>query len=144
MMRRLEIRPVASRRLRAALLLVLLLSVLSLSQSSLSGWSLAVVGFSLIAVFMQAWRAASRRPPVLVLTFKPLKALITDLNGVETSIRCSRLSVYPWLIVLHAEIPQQGHRVIVCLPDSLPVGSSDQWRQLLVWAKRMRRQIAMQ
>ncbi len=144
MMRRLQIRPVASRRLRAALLFLLLLSVLSLSQSSLSGWSLAVVEFSLMAVFVQAWRAASRRPPAVVLTFRPIKALLTDLNGVETSIHCTRLSVYPWLIVLHAEIPQQGRQVIIWLPDSLPDCSSDQWRQLLVWAKRMRRQVAMQ
>ena len=144
MMRRLEIRPVVSRRLRAALLLVLLLSVLSLSQSSLSGWSLAVVGSSLVAVFVQAWCAASRRPPAVALTFKPIKALLIDLNGVETSIHCTRLSVYPWLIVLHAEIPQQGRQVLIWLPDSLPDCSSDQWRQLLVWAKRMRRQIAMQ
>jgi hypothetical protein len=144
MMRRLEIRPVASRRLRAALLLVLLLSVLSLSQSSLSGWSLAVVGFSLMAVFIHAWHTASRKPPAVVLTFKPIKALLSNHNGVETSIRCTRLSVYPWLIVLHAEIPQQGRQVMVWLPDSLPDCSSDQWRQLLVWTKRMRRQIAMQ
>jgi hypothetical protein len=144
MIRRLEIRPVASRRLRAALLLVLLLSVLSLSQSSLSGWSLAVVVSSLMAVFVQAWRAASRSSPMMALTFKPIKALLIDLNGVETSIHCTRLSVYPWLIVLHAEIPQQGRQVIIWLPDSLPDCSSDQWRHLLVWAKRMRRQVAMQ
>lgn len=70
--------------------------------------------------------------------------MLTDLTGVDTAVRCTRLSVYPWLIVLHAEIAQQGRQVIVLLPDSLPDRSFDQWRKLLIWAKRMRRQIAMQ
>jgi len=144
MMRRLEIRPVASRRLRAALLLVLLLAGISLTQSSFEGWSLVVVLIALLAVFLQAWRAASRISPALVLSYRPLKALQMDVNGLETSIRCTRLSVYPWLIVLHAEMPQQGREVIVLLADSLPDRSPDQWRQLLIWAKLMRRQIAMQ
>ena len=144
MMRRLEIRPVASRRLWAALLLVFFLAGLSLRQSSLAGWSLVVVVVALLVVFMQAWRAALRRPPELVLSFRPIKALRIDLDGVETPIRCTRLSLYPWLIVLHVEMPQQGHEVIVLLPDSLPDRSPDQWRQLLIWAKLMRRQIAMQ
>ncbi len=144
MMRRLELRPVVSRRLRAALLLVLLLAVVSLSQSSLAGLSLAIVGLLLTVVFIQSWRAASRKPPALLMTFRPAKAWLTNLQGTDTPIRCTHLSIYPWLIVLHAECPQQGRQVIVLLPDSLPDRSLDQWRQLLVWAKRMRRQIAMQ
>ncbi len=144
MMYRLEIQPVASRRLRAALFLVLLMAVLSLSQSSLAGLSLAIVGLLLTVVFIHSWRAASRKPPGLSLTFRPAKAWLTDMQGVDTPIRCIRLSVYPWLIVLHAECSQQGRQVIVLLPDSLPDRSLEQWRQLLVWAKRMRRQIAMQ
>ena len=143
-MYRLEIQPVASRRLRAALLLVLLLAVLSLSQSSLSGLSLAIAGLLLTVVFIQSWRAASRKPPALLMTFRPARAWLTDLQGADTPIRCTHLSVYSWLIVLHAECPPQGRQVIVLLPDSLPDRSFDQWRQLLVWAKRMRRQIAMQ
>jgi len=143
-MYRLEIQPVASRRLRAALLLVLLLAVLSLSQSSLSGLSLAIAGLLLTVVFIQSWRAASRKPPGLLMTFRPAKVWLTDSQGADTPIRCTHLSVYSWLIVLHAECPQQGRQVIVLLPDSLPDRSFDQWRQLLVWAKRMRRQIAMQ
>ncbi|MEN9901603.1 MAG: hypothetical protein RL651_267 [Pseudomonadota bacterium] len=144
MLSRLEIRPVASRRLRAALLLVLSLAGLSLSQSSLSGHSLAVVGFLLLAVFVQAWRTASLTPPPIALAFKPIKAFLIDFKAADTPIRCTRLSVYPWLILLHVEIPQQGRQVIVLLPDSLPDRSVDQWRKLLVWAKRMRRQIATQ
>ena len=144
MLSRLEIRPVASRRLRAALLLVLSLAGLSLSQSSLAGLSLAVVGFLTLAVFIQAWRAASRTPPALTLAFKPIKVFLSGFKEIDMPIRCTRLSVYPWLIVLHAEIPEQGRQVIVLLPDSLPGCSVDQWRKLLVWAKRMRRQIAMQ
>ena len=143
-MYRLEIQPVASRRLRAALLLVLLLAVLSLSQSSLSGLSLAIVDLLLTVLFIQSWRAASRKPPALLMTFRPAKVWLTDLQGTDTPIRCTHLSVYSWLIVLHAQLPQQGRQVIVLLPDSLPDRSLDQWRQLLVWAKRMRRQIAMQ
>ena len=143
-MYRLEIQPVASRRLRAALLLVLLLAVLSLSQSSLSGLSLAIAGLLLTVVFIQSWRAASRKPPALLMTFRPANVWVTDSQGADTPIRCTHLSVYSWLIVLHAECPQQGRQVIVLLPDSLPDRSLDQWRQLLVWAKRMRRQIAMQ
>lgn len=143
-MYRLEIQPVASRRLRAALLLVLLLAVLSLSQSSLSGLSLAIAGLLLTVVFIQSWRAASRKPPALLMTFRPANVWVTDSQGADTPIRCTHLSVYSWLIVLHAECPQQGRQVIVLLPDSLPDRSFDQWRQLLVWAKRMRRQIAMQ
>ena len=144
MLSRLELRPVASRRLRAALLLVLSLAGLSLSQSSLSGLSLAVVGLLLLAIFVQAWRTASRMPPAMALRFKPIKAFLSDFNGADTPIRCTRLSVYPWLILLHTEIPQQGRQVIVLLPDSLPDRSGDQWRKLLVWSKRMRRQIAKQ
>ena len=144
MMRRLDIRPVASRRLRAALLLVLLLSGLSLSQSSLAGLALAGVVVALMAVFVQAWRAASRNLPSMALTFKPTKAFLTSLDGIDSPICCTRLSLYPWLIVLHTEMPQQGRQLIVLLPDSLADGSPDQWRQLLIWAKRMRRQIAMQ
>lgn len=143
-MKDLSIKPLSSKRLRAALLLVLLLSVLSLSQSSISGVFLAVTGLALMAVFVIAWRAASRKPPALLMTFRPANVWLTDSQGADTPIRCTHLSVYFWLIVLHAECPQQGRQVIVLLPDSLPDRSLDQWRQLLVWAKRMRRQIAMQ
>jgi hypothetical protein len=144
MLSRFQIRPVVSRRLRAALLLVLLLSVLSLSQTNLSGGFLFVSGLALMAVFVMAWRAASRTPPWMAFTFRPTKAFLIDPNGLDTPMRCVRLSLYPWLIVMHAENAQCGRQVIVLLPDSLPERSPDQWRQLLIWAKRMRRQIAMQ
>ncbi len=144
MLSRFEIRPIVSRRLRAALLLVLLLALLSLSQTSLSGIFLVVTGLALVAVFVMSWRAASRTPPVMAFAFRPIKAFLIDANGVDTPIRCTRLSLYPWLIVMHADIAQHGRQVIVLSPDSLPDRSSGQWRMLLVWAKRMRRQIAMQ
>lgn len=142
MMRRLEIRPVVSRRLRAALLLVLSLSGISLSQSSLVDWPLLVVVLVLLLVFAQAWHSATRLPPLLVLSFRPLAAAMIDAVGNELPIRCLRLSVYPWLMVLHAEDVQHQRHVVVLLPDSLPDASADQWRQLLIWCKRMRRQIA--
>jgi hypothetical protein len=143
MMRRLAIRPVVSRRLRAALLLVLLLAGLSLGQSSLTNWFLVVVIIAMLAVFIQSWRAATRLAPALLLTFRPLSAAMLGDNNAEVPIRCTRLSVYRWLIVLHIEFADEGRQVITLLPDSLPEQSSDQWRQLLIWAKLMRRQIAM-
>ena len=143
MMRRLEIRPVVSRRLRAALLLVLMLAGLSLSQSSLTGWLLTGVLVALGGVFMQAWLAASHRPPALSFSFRPLVAHVLDANGAERPLRCTRLSVYPWLMVLHAELAANKRQIIVLLPDSLADASGDEWRQLLVWAKLMRRQIAL-
>lgn len=146
MMQRLEIRPVASRRLRAALLLVLLLSGFSLSQSSLSGWPLYGVSAALATVFIHAWVASGRQVPVLALYFRPLLAAVVLPGGLEQPLRCTRLSVYPWLIVLHTEsqLPhgELKRQIVVLLPDSLPDQHPDDWRQLLVWAKLMRQQIA--
>lgn len=141
-MRRLELRPVASRRLRAALLLVLFLALLSISQSSLSGWPLGAVATGLALVFIQAWRAARQLPPRMVLTFRPLAVQRVNSNATETTLRCRRLSVYPWLVVLHADVDDTKRLVVVLLPDSLPASSREQWRQILIWAKLMRRQIA--
>ena len=143
MMRRLELRPVVSRRLRAALLLVLLLSAFSLAQTSLENWALALAAVCLLAVFIQAWRAASRVPAALLLTFRPLEAVSLTVAGEALPLHCSRLSVYPWLIVLHAEDSHKTRQIIVLLPDSLLEDHGDQWRQLLIWAKRMRRHIAL-
>ena len=142
-MRRLELRPVVSRRLRAALLLVLLLSVISLAQTSLESWALALAAACLLAVFIQAWRAASRVPPGLLLMFRPLEAASLTMTGEALPLYCTRLSVYPCLIVLHAEDSHKTRQIIVLLPDSLPGDHGDQWRQLLIWAKRMRRHIAL-
>jgi len=142
MTRRLDIRPVASRRLRAALLLVLVLAAISLSQSSLTGWLLTGVFTALGVVFIQAWWAASQQPPDLSISFRPLAADVFSANAVALPLRCTRLSVYPWLIVLHAELGENKRQIIVLLPDSLKHSSRDEWRQLLVWAKLMRRQIA--
>ena len=142
MMRRLEIRPVVSRRLRAALLLLLVMASLSLSQSSLTGWLLTCVVAALGGVFIQAWLAASKQPSALSLCFRPVVAHVLGANGAEMQMRCTRLSVYPWLMVLHAELEANKRQIIVLLPDSLADAYGDEWRQLLVWAKLMRRQIA--
>lgn len=143
MLSRLEIRPVVSRRLRAALVLVLLLGCVSLSQTSLITWQLALVAVVMGAVFIQAWRASGTVPTGMVLSFRPLSAEIISSTGSVASLTCTRLSVYPWLIVLHVKQEGQQHRVFVLLPDSLNNASPDQWRQLLIWSKLMRRKIAI-
>lgn len=148
---RFEIRPVASRRLRAALLLVLLLGWVAISQTRLSTGEMLVAHLALITFFVDGWRRT--RMPACRLIFKeqPLGCALLDAMHNERLLRCKRASVYPWLIVLQFEqdpqaadpLPAWLNRAVVLLPDSLDDAQGTEWRRLLVWSHLMRRQLAL-
>lgn len=145
MTRRFEIRPVASRRLRAALFLLGLLSILALEQTSLTGW---VYGLALAALLMLlgiAWYRTVQTVVPLLFSFRPLGVSLLQPDGEWMSGSCVSLSVYPWLIVLSLRPAQDTSlsrsRVVLLLPDSLFPADEKSWRPILVWAKQMRRQI---
>ncbi|MFM7122082.1 MAG: hypothetical protein ACKOW6_00645, partial [Fluviibacter sp.] len=56
MMRRFEVRPIPSRRLRAALFLLGLLSILALEQTRLTGWVYGLALGMLLVLLAVAWR----------------------------------------------------------------------------------------
>ncbi len=151
--RRFELRPIASRRLRAALLLVLLLSLLGISQTRLSDAELVVALLALAAIFADGWRRTRMPACQLMLSYRPLggSVLLAQAAGpAEMPLRCRHASVYPWLIVLQFERDPQApgpwpawlNRAMVLLPDSLGDASSTEWRRLLIWARLTRRQLA--
>ncbi len=152
---RLEIRPIASRRLRAALLFVFLLGLAGLAQTRLSNVELFVALLTLTAIFIDGLRRT--RVPCCTLIFepRPLACRLIDTTGVEIALRGTRSSVYPWLIVLRLEPAQAGTESaadgaiarwlkypVVLLPDSLATPSKDSWRHLLVWSQQLRRTLA--
>ncbi len=147
--RRFEIRPIASRRLRAALLLVCVLGLVGLLQSRLNGAELVVALLAIGVIFADAWRRT--RMPVCTLIFddRPLGCRVIDAQGQETILDCKRASVYSWLIVLQFDVGTPGQerlpvgvrRTLVLLPDSLANTSQQHWRRLLIWARQIRRQL---
>lgn len=154
---RFEIRPIASRRLRAALLLVFLLGLLGLSQTRLNGLELLVAFLVLSAIFADGLRRTQVPACTLVFENRPLVCRLSDSGGGETLLRATRASVYPWLIILKFEAVQGeaqiGHETgvaqrwlkypIVLLPDSLAHQSAkDGWRHLLVWSQQLRSTLA--
>lgn len=149
-LRRFELRPIASRRLRAALLLVFALGLIGISQTSLSGVEFVVAILALGAIFADGWRRTRIPQCGLLFSYRPLACALLDAAGVETTLRCTHASVYPWLIVLQFErdpktagyLPAWLNRAVVLLPDSLGDRSQDEWRRLLVWARLVRRQLA--
>lgn len=145
MMRRFEVRPIPSRRLRAALFLLGLLSILALEETRLTGW---VYGLALAVLLMfvgVAWYRTAQAVLPLGLSFRPLGLCLLQPDGEWTPGCCVSLSVYPWLIVLKVRSEQSSQlsrpRVVLLLPDSLLPASEKSWRQILVWAQQMRRQI---
>ena len=154
MMRRLQIRPVVSRQLRVALLLVGLLAMVGLTQTSLNGWPLLLGSALLLVILGHAWRHlyhAGRLPDhSLLLSFRPLNLDLQTKDGVLQSQRCVALSVYRCLIVMQYQladpiggvVSRSNRRTLVLLPDSLPGSMPDDWRLVLIWAKQMRRQIS--
>jgi len=148
--RRFELRPSASRRLRAALLLVLLLGFIGISQTRLSGAELIVAILALIVIFVDGWRRTCLPDCKLIYTYRPLGCAVQDATGGELALRCTHVSVYPWLIVLQFErdpvaasrLPAWLNRAVVLLPDSLCEPSPEGWRRLLIWARLARRQLA--
>ncbi len=148
--RRFELRPIASRRLRAALLLVLLLSLVGISQTRLSATELIVAVLALAAIFADGWRRTRIPACTLMFSYRPLGCSVQDPTQAETALRCTHASVYPWLIVLQFEqdpqvanvVPVWLNRPVVLLPDSLGDTRKAEWRRLLVWARLMRRQLA--
>lgn len=147
--RRFEIRPIASRRLRAALLLVFVLGLVGLSQSRLNGIELAVALLALCVIFADGWRRTRMHACALLFDDRPLGCRLIDSDGREIALSCKRASVYPWLIVLHFEAAALGqaqwpiwlNRAVVLLPDSLADASQQDWRRLLIWARLNRRQL---
>ena len=149
--RRFELRPIASRRLRAALLLVLLLSLLGISQTRLSGAELVVAILALAAIFTHGWRRTRIPSCQLIFSYRPLGcSVLPDQTPAELVLRCTHASVYPWLIVLQFErdsqapgrLPSWLNHTVVLLPDSLGDGQYLEWRRLLIWARLTRRQLA--
>ena len=147
---RFEIRPIASRRLRAALLLVFVLGLYGLSQTRLNGAELVVSILALSAIFADGWRRTRTALSTLIFNYRPLGCSLIDADGVETPLHCRQASVYPWLVVLKFEPVEAGSpfirilsdRALVLLPDSLPEQSRQHWRPLLIWANQMRRQLS--
>ena len=147
--RRFDIRPIASRRLRAALLLVFVLGLVGLSQSRLNGVELAVALLALCVIFADGWRRTRMHACALLFDDRPLECRLIGSDGQEIALSCKRASVYPWLIVLHFEAAALGqaqwpiwlNRAVVLLPDSLADASQQDWRRLLIWARLNRRQL---
>lgn len=160
---RFEIRPVASRRLRATLLLVFLLALFGVGQTRLTGVELAVALLALTVIFADGLRRTRVPACTLVFEDRPRVCRLIDDTGAETRMRGIRASVYPWLIVLRLEVeqgsgnPQEKNRTgaaqnlpaerwlrypVVFLPDSLNTPSKDGWRYLLVWSQQLRRTLA--
>lgn len=150
--RRFEIRPIASRRLRAALLLVFVLALLGVFQTSLAAVERAVALMALGVIFADGWRRTRLPPCTLIFDYQPLGCRVVDASGSEIALRCRRASVYPWLIVLHfltdgsdsGRAPGGLNRAVVLLPDSLADATSQDWRRLLIWARLARRQLGSQ
>ena len=148
--RRFELRPIASRRLRAALLLVLLLGFVGISQTRLSGAELIVAVLALMAIFADGWRRSRMPGCPIVFSYRPLACSVQDPSQGEVGLRCTHASVYPGLIVLQFERDSDSagrlqswlHRAVVLLPDSLGLMRGTEWRRLLVWARLTRRQLA--
>lgn len=146
-LRRFELRPIASRRLRAALLLVYVLGLISLWQTRFNGVELIVAVAALTTIFADAWRRCKVAVVPLVFSFKPLASYEIDLQLQEIELVCTRASVYPWLVVLQFSAPHgmSAHgpkRTVVLLRDSLVNSKPDHWRQLLIWSRLARRQLA--
>ena len=148
-LRRFELRPIASRRLRAALLLVFALGLIGISQTRLGGAELGVALLALGAIFADGWRRTRMPRSGLLFSYRPLGCALQDTDA-ETPMRCTHASVYPWLIVLQFDrdpktagrLPAWLNRAVVLLPDSLGGNARDEWRRLLVWARLTRRQLA--
>jgi len=145
MMRRFEVRPIPSRRLRAALFLLGLLSILALAQTRLTGWVYGLALGMLLVLLAVAWRHMVQAVMPLLVSFRPLEVSLLQPSGEWAPGRCVSLSVYPWLIVLKVrpvpDLEQSAPRLVLLLPDSLLPASEKSWRQILVWAQQMRRQI---
>ena len=147
MRRRFELRPIASRRLRAALLLVYALGLIALWQTRLTGVELIVAVASLSAIMADAWRRTAVPELTLVFGYQPLTCSVITPAGESIALSGTRTSVYPWLIVLQFEsidgaLPRGLRKFVVLLPDSLAEPSSDTWRRLLVWSRLLRRRLA--
>jgi hypothetical protein len=147
MNRRFEFRPIASRRLRAALLLVYALGLLALWQTRFTGVELAVAVASLSVIMADAWRRTRVPELTLVFFYQPLSCTAITPAGESIALSGTRASVYPWLIVLQFEssdgaLPRGLRKFVVLLPDSLDGVSTDTWRRLLVWSQLLRRRLA--
>ena len=148
---RLEIRPIASRRLRAALLLVFLLGLAGLAQTRLSTVELFVALLTLTVIFIDGLRCTRVPPCTLIFDYAPLGCRLIDVTGVEIPLHGTRASAYPWLVVLKFE-PDQAYvesaagrwlkYPVVLLADSLAEPSPTAWRHLLVWSQQLRRTLA--
>jgi hypothetical protein len=148
MVSRLMIRPVMSRRLRAALLLLTALALLALSQTSLPDWGIGLASISvLLGMIYIGWRLPQSVVP-FVLSYKPLQLHLCGEDGQTRPAHCVALSVYAWLVILRYRdsqvITSSPDKMIVLLPDSLTSGNRHQWRQIMVWARLMRRAIGGQ
>ena len=145
-LRRFEIRPIASRRLRAALLLVYVLGWVSLWQTRFTGVELFVAIAALSTIFADGWRRSTMPDVRLVFGFKPLSCYALDPSHSEIELTCTRASAYPWLVVVQFATPANStwrlHRTLVLLPDSLSETKTDDWRRLLIWTRLTRRRLA--
>ena len=154
---RFQIRPIASRRLRAALLLVLALGLLGISQTRFTLAEGLVAVLALCAIAADGWRRTRVPDCTLMFENRPLGCRLIDSSGVEVALNGVRSSVYPWLIVLKFEVADGAEesarattlatqrwlrRPIVLLPDSLALPSKDSWRHVLVWSQQLRRSLA--
>ena len=144
---RFEVRPIASRRLRAALLLVALLAALGITQTALSAAETVVAWLAWLVILVDGWRRTRMPPCPLQFTVRPLACMTMDNLGESRPLVCRRVSVYPWIVVL--DFSREGGALngwpastLVLLRDS--VSSDESWRHLLVWSGLMRRQLANQ
>lgn len=145
MMSRLIVRPIMSRRLRAALVFLGLMSLLALSETSLTGWGLGLASTIVVLGVIHIWL---RLPGVVVPMVLSCKPPQLQLMGTDDQVRlcqCVSLNVYTWLVILRYRDSQASHPsgtgVILLLPDSLPADQRHNWRRVMVWAKLMRRAI---
>lgn len=142
---RFEIRPTASRHLRVALLLVGLLAALGMTQTALNNAETVVAWLAWSVILLDGWRRTRMPQSPMLFTVRPLACSVVDGRGALCSLVCRRVSVYPWVVVLH--FPRDGAvmvdwptNTLVLLRDS--VHSDESWRHLLIWAGLMRRQLA--
>jgi hypothetical protein len=145
---RLFVQPVISRRLRAALLFLTLMALLALGETSLPAWGLGLASTMVIMSVIPIWLRLPRSVVPMALSYKPPQLQLVAKDGEIRPCQCVALSVYTWLVILRYRDPQADKasqsEMIVLLPDSLPPDQRQNWRQIMVWAKLMRRAIGAQ
>jgi len=145
---RLIVQPVISRRLRAALLFLTLMALWALSETSLPAWGYGLASSMVILSMITIWLRLPRSVMPMAFSYKPPQLQLVVKDGEIRPCQCIALSVYTWLLILRYRDPRADKtsqsEVIVLLPDSLPIDQRKNWRQIMVWAKLMRRAIGSQ